>query len=455
MAMPHSFFMDAILYFGIGFAAVIPLLYLNVRFALPLGLIDWPKARGLAEDQVPIVGPSLLAVALVTLGVLVAYYNISAWVITSAAIIGLMGFFDDRRPLPALDKLFFQFVCSAAVVYLDPQISSALSEQYGAWGLIGGVFFIVSIMNAVNFVDGIDGLAGLVLLCSFGVMPFIGVAHPGSFPYVVLSCVCMGTLIPFLHLNVRKRRGFLGNVGSYFLSFIVAVSHLAIPLEASGALSRLALSGLCFLIPLSDAATVITVRTLSGRSPFRPDKGHLHHRLVQTNIPLRYTLAVLGLIQFLGAATCVYICQVGATGTPQLATVIFFGYAVVTSTLILLLEKASRIRVQVYFQRLDSGDPIYYLKYKVSRNDKSNMKPGELQRIEAKFAAEIRVTDICVAQELDCLFVVLRTMAEPLKGISARLEAVIHSERQYEFRLIERGDFAKRLAELAVSRKTA
>jgi hypothetical protein len=261
--------------------------------------------------------------------------------------------------------------------------------------------------------------------------------------------------LPFLYLNVQKRRGFLGNVGSYFFSFIVAIAHLSIPLETGGTLSRLALSALCFLVPFADGVTVITVRSLSGRSPFRPDKGHLHHRLVQTNIPLRYTLAVLGLIQFLGMATTIYICQVEATHTPHLATVIFFGYALVTSTLILLLEKSSRIRVQAYFQRLDTGDPIYYLKYKVSHLNKTPLKQGELQRLEAKFAAEIRVTDICVAQEQDCLFIVLRTMAEPLKGISARLEAVIHSERQYEFQLTERGDFTKRVSESQSSRKSA
>ncbi len=455
MAMPHSLFMDALLYFAVGFAAVIPLFFFNVRYALKLGLIDWPKARGLAEDQVPIVGPSLVIVVLATLGFLVAFTTVSAWVVTSACIIALMGFFDDRRPLPALDKLFFQILCSAAVVYLDPQISSSIVGLYGSWGLLASLFFMVSAMNAVNFVDGIDGLAGVVLLCSFGAVPLIGAAHPGSYPYIILCCVSMGALIPFLYLNVQKRRGFLGNIGSYFLSFIVSVAHLSLPIETSDAVSRLCLSALCFLIPLCDAATVIVVRALSGRSPFKPDKGHLHHRLVQTNIPLRYTLAVLGMIQLLGTATAVYFCRLEIVATPQLSIVIFAGYGVVTSTLILLLERASRIRVQLYFQRLDAGEPIYYLKYKVSRRDKASLRPGELQRMEAKFAAEIRVTDICVAQDTDCLFIVLRTLAEPLKGISTRLESVIHSEKQYDFLLTERGDFAKRLVEKHAARKTA
>lgn len=455
MAISTRFLLDAMMYVAAGFGAAIPLLYLNVRYSRNLGLIDWPKARGLAEDHVPIVGPSLVVVALVTLSIMMAYFNVSPWVITSAAIIGLMGYFDDRRSLPALDKLFFQAVCALAVVYMDPQIGSSLSTKYGSAGLLLGALFMVAVMNAVNFIDGIDGLAGIVLLTAFGVLPFIGLGHPSAFPYVILSCVMAGALLPFLHLNVRRRKGFMGNVGSYFFSFVVAAAHLSVPFDAAGPVSRLALSGLCFLVPLADAVTVITLRISSGRSPFRPDKGHLHHRLVQTNIPLRYTLAVMGLIQLLGTGTSLFLSYSTTITASYLPLVIFAGYAIITSTLIVLLEKASRIRVQAYFQRLDSGDPIYYLKYRVNRADKKPITMPELKRLETKFATEIRVTDICAAQETDCLFIVLRTMAEPLKGISARLEAVIHSERVYEFHLIERGDFTKRLTDGHSSRKTA
>lgn len=437
--------LDALIYFCMGFGAVIPLLYFNVRYSRTLGLIDWPKARGMAEDYVPIVGPSLILIALVTLSVLMAYFNISPWVVTSAAIIAIMGFFDDRRPLPVLDKLFFQTVCAFAVVYLDPQISASLSAQYGSIGLVLGAVFVIAIMNAVNFVDGIDGLAGTVLFTSFAVIPFVGAGFSSAYPYGVLACVIMGALVPFLYLNVKLRKGFLGNIGSYFFAFIAAVAHLSVPYEAGGPISRLSLSALCFLVPLADAVTVVTVRVLSGRSPFKPDKGHLHHRMVQTNIPLRYILSVLAMIQLLGASSSLFLAQSSVINQAHLPTMVFGCYALITSTLILLLEKASRIRVQAYFQRLDSGDPIYYLKYRVDRTDKVPVKMSELQRLEAKFAAEIRVTDICVAQEGNCLFIVLRTMAEPLKGISARLEAVIHSERAYEFHLVERGDFTKRL----------
>ncbi len=454
MTLTLNSFLDAFIYALVGLS-VIPLLYLNVRHARTLGLIDWPKARGVTDDHVPIVGPSLIVMALITLAVMMAFFNVSPWVLTASVIIAVMGYFDDRHPLPALDKLFFQAVCAGAVVYMDPQISSHLSSQYGNWGLFLGWFFIMAMVNAVNFIDGIDGLAGIVLLTSFAAVPFLVGASGGTYPYAILSCIMVGALVPFLYLNVIKRRGFLGNIGSYFFSFIAAVAHLSMPFEASDIVSRLCLSGLCFLIPFSDAATVITLRMASGRSPFRADKGHLHHRLVQTNLPLRYILAVFAMVQTIGAGTCFFLASSEAGKGWMVPTVIFSGLALITSTLILLLEKASRIRVQAYFQRLDLGEPIYYLKYRVSRVSKVAVTQREMLRLEAKFAAEIRVTDICVAQEADCLFVVLRTMAEPLKGISARLEAIINAEREYHFNLMERGDFAKRVTGSTPARKTA
>jgi UDP-GlcNAc:undecaprenyl-phosphate/decaprenyl-phosphate GlcNAc-1-phosphate transferase len=455
MDIQNFTFLDPFVYLCVGCAVTIPLLFLNVRFAFRLGLIDWPKIRGVGEQKVPIVGPSLIAVSFVTLFVLMAYFSVSSWVVTCAAIIALMGYFDDRRPLGALDKFFFQLVCAATVVYLDPQISQPLVGQYGNVSLFAAVIFIVAVMNAVNFVDGVDGLAGIVLLSAFAAVPFLGSSGGHSQAFIILASLIVGALVPFLYLNIKVGKGFLGNTGSYFLSFLAAVAHLSVPLETSDFATRLSISALCFLIPLADAATVIVVRSWGGRSPFKPDKGHLHHRLVQTNIPLRYTLSVLGFIQLLGAVTGIFIVRSGGNTTPQLATVVLIGYGLITATLILLLERASRIRVQAYFQRLDSGDPIYYLKYQVNRVDQVPIQMSELVRLEAKFAAEIRVTDICVAQQTNCLFIVLRTMAEPLKGISARLEAVIHSERAFEFHLIERGDFTKRLSEVPQVRKTA
>ncbi len=449
MINPNVYFADLFAYALAGFLAAVPLFAVNVFFAKRLGLIDWPKARGLAENKIPIVGPTFIVIAYLSFLVLAFFIPVSPWLLVCSGIIALMGYFDDRKPLPVLDKLFFQTVCSLAVVYLDPQISNSLG---GAWGQAGSVVFIVAVMNAVNFIDGIDGLAGMVLLTSFGALSFLSFGETGNSALLILACILAGALVPFLYVNGKLHKGFLGNTGSYFLSFLAAVAHLSVP--SSAATPRFSLAALCFLVPFADAVTVITVRLWSGRSPFKADKGHLHHRLVQTNIPLKYTLAVLGIIQALGVGTAVYITPKGIDSHPQLATVVLLGYGLVASTLILLLERASRIRVQAYFQRLDSGDPIYYLKYQVSRADGKAVQARELLRLEAQFAAEIRVTDICTAQEQDCLFIVLRTMAEPLKGISARLESVIQSEKLYIFRLIERGDFAKRIADTPL-RKTA
>ena len=69
--------------------------------------------------------------------------------------------------------------------------------------------------------------------------------------------------MPFLIFNVFYRKGFLGNVGSYFFSYVLAVIHLSLPINAAGPVSRLSLSGLCFLIPVADAIMVLLARALT------------------------------------------------------------------------------------------------------------------------------------------------------------------------------------------------
>ena len=154
---------DCIMFAAIGAVVVYPLIRINIRIAPKLGLIDWPKARGVTEEQIPIIGHSLVVVSVVAVVVLMYFYDISPWFPITALIIGVMGHFDDRRPLPAVDKMFFQVVCVVAVVLLDPHIRQSISEPYGTAGTLWAIFFILGLMNAVNFIDGIDGLAGSVI----------------------------------------------------------------------------------------------------------------------------------------------------------------------------------------------------------------------------------------------------------------------------------------------------
>ena len=440
---------------AVGFSLALPLLLLNVKIAPRLGLVDWPKARGLAEDHVPIIGHTLVLVSLVYFGCLAYLGKTSGFVVVSTFIIAFMGYLDDLSSRPALDKMLVQLFCVVCVVLFDPALQASISKTYGPWGTFWAIFFILGLMNAVNFIDGIDGLAGSVLFFGGAGLVLFSQSQSELRTFGFYGAMLMGMLVPFLYLNVVHRKGFLGNVGSYTLSYILAISHLSIPIESGNVISRLALPGLCFLVPIADAALVLVYRLGARRSPFQADKGHLHHRLMQSSIPLRYILLILGSIEFLGVATGYLLYQSAGAQNPWLAATICFSHTVTVAMLVVLIEKTSKQRVQNFFSHLDRGESLYFIKYKISCRSGEKVEPHVLRRVEARINAEIRVTDLCFVQEPDVLFVALRTLTEPFKKLSARLERVFEQERVHAVSHLEAGEFIKVSNQNLVGRKAS
>jgi len=421
----------------------IPLLILNVRFAPRLGLIDWPKTRGMSDTQIPIIGHSIAFIVLSVLFVITQLYDLAPWFAITAVFMGAMGHFDDKRPLPPLDKLFYQIGCVTTVTLLDPKINEALISQFGAWGVLWGIFFILGLINAINFIDGIDGLAGIVMI--LGACGFLLFSYDRSelFPYFLLASVIIGVFLPFLYFNAILQTGFLGNTGSYLFSYLLAVMLLSLPMPTYDLISRLSIFSLCFLVPIADTIMVISTRLFSRRSPFKPDKGHLHHRLVQSSLPLRYILLNLVYIESAGLAVAYHLYVNPAAARSPLPLVICLTLVITTALLILMIERASRRRLESYLRRLDSGQPIYFLKYEMRNADGSQIDLRTLQRVEDRISAEIRITDLCFAVPPCTLFVSLKTLAEPLRGISARLDTIFQSEKIERILVVDQGEFIK------------
>lgn len=434
---------EAIAFALVGAVVAAPFLWLNLRFASRLSLIDWPKARGISQQEVPIIGYALVTL---TLGLLIgsAFFEfISPWVVVTSAIIALVGHLDDRHPLPPIEKLVLQFLCVIIVVFCDPNIQTAIGDKYGIWGDLIAIFFIVGLVNAINFIDGIDGLAGTVLVVGSLGCVLLSQGNPGSYPYFVISSLILGMMVPFLYLNVSKKRGFLGNVGSYFFGYLLAVMHLSVPLNSIDPIAAFSISALCFLIPIADSVTVVTTRLLSVRSPFQGDKGHLHHRLVQSSLPLRYVLLNFSLIGLAGVVIAYFFNTKTAMHHSRLPLVICFAYIGIISLLIGMIEKASKKRLQGYFMRFDEGSPVYFLKYRLRAKNGESLSNVVLKRLEAKISTEIRVNDVCFAKAPDELFVILSALEEPIAGVSQRIKPILDQEDLEATLLTDRGEYLK------------
>lgn len=431
------------IYIAMGLTLALPLILLNIKLAPTFGWLDWPKARGLSDRQVPLVGLSLVLGSLIYLSILATIGKASGFLVASTLIIAVMGYLDDRSSRPAFDKLLVQLFCVTCVVLFDPALQKSIVQNFGPWGTFGAIFFILGLMNSINFIDGIDGLAGMVLFLGALGLYLFGMGLGEAKTIVAYGGILMGMLVPFLYFNVISKKAFLGNVGSYTLSYLLAVQHLSLPLDSPHAITRLSLSGLCFLIPIADALTVLGYRLSSRRSPFQADKGHLHHRLLQASLSVKHILWVLGTIEVFGVLIGFLMSRASQEVSLWLAPAICFTQTLTVGLLIVLVEKTSKRRVQSYFSHLDQGKPVFYLKYLVSQANGKPLSDPELAKLEARINAEIRVTDLCFRQAPSTLFVTLRNLSEPMKGLSARIDRIFEEEKIRTALTIEQGEFIK------------
>jgi UDP-GlcNAc:undecaprenyl-phosphate GlcNAc-1-phosphate transferase len=140
------------------------------------------------------------------------------------------------------------------------------------------VFALVGVTNAVNLSDGLDGLAAgtvLMAMAAMGLLAYEG----GDMTAVVLALVLSGVLFGFLRFNTHPARVFMGDTGSQLLGYSAGVLAVMVTQTSSPAIS-VAVPLLLLALPLVDTVAVMVRRLLSGQSPFRADRSHVHHRLL-------------------------------------------------------------------------------------------------------------------------------------------------------------------------------
>lgn len=226
-------------------------------------------------------------------------------IIASSLILFFTGFFDDLIEIKPLSKLFKQVLAGAIICYGGTK----LDNLYGFLGIYNisewlqvplTVLFIVSITNAYNLIDGIDGLAatlGLIAFVSFGVLFY---AY-GKHDFAILSFCLSGALFGFLIYNFHPAKIFMGDTGSLIIGFFIASQaiNLLNTANASSALvvvnNPLLIVALIF-IPVFDMIRVSVIRILTGNSPFKPDRSHVHHMIMEQGFGQRMTTIMLAII---------------------------------------------------------------------------------------------------------------------------------------------------------------
>jgi UDP-GlcNAc:undecaprenyl-phosphate GlcNAc-1-phosphate transferase len=215
--------------------------------------------------------------------------------LASLAMFGL-GFWDDLIPLGARKKLLGQIVIASVAFYFGLRIEEVKNPltgtvyALGPWACVATVFWLIAMTNLINLIDGIDGLATgicLMLMCLLVYVSFGGHAFA-----LCVATGMAGALIGFLRYNFPPARIYLGDGGAYFLGFLIG--GLTIQSSNKGTIAAALIAPIFALaLPILDVTFSIVRRGIKGLPIFRPDRRHIHHRLLQRGLSRRGAVLTL------------------------------------------------------------------------------------------------------------------------------------------------------------------
>jgi len=264
------------------------------------------------------------------------------FLLAAGTVLMAIGLADDRWGLHWAPRLAVQVAVAAVVVWRGWRLTMFVDVPWLT--SVVSVVWIVALVNSFNMLDNMDGLSAGVAAIASAILAVVMLSTPeaeSSQPQLFVAgylLVLVGALLGFLWHNRPPARLFMGDAGSYFIGFYVAVATVMATFSGGNLPRHSILAPLCVMaVPLYDMLTVIAIRLRAGRSPFEADKNHFSHRLV--DLGMTRSQAVLTI--YLMTATCglsaLLLHQVDATG----AAVVVLMVACVL-TLVGVLEKTVR-----------------------------------------------------------------------------------------------------------------
>ncbi len=276
-----------------------------ISLAHKINALDVPKdARRVHKKPIPLIGGlaifygfivSVLCFATIdreTMGILIG-----------SVIIVTVGVIDDMSDMKAIIKLLCQIIAAAIVVYSGVRIghfTNPFAQWFGPphfvlnyWvSVLITMLWIVGVCNAVNLIDGLDGLAvGVSSIASMSLLAMTFLIS-NNLNVAIMTAALAGAGFGFLPYNFNPAKIFMGDTGALFLGFILACVSVQGFLKLSAIIS-FAVPLLILGLPIFDTLFAIIRRVLTGRSPMSPDRGHLHHRLLDMGFSQKQTVAIL------------------------------------------------------------------------------------------------------------------------------------------------------------------
>jgi UDP-GlcNAc:undecaprenyl-phosphate GlcNAc-1-phosphate transferase len=296
------------------------------RFVIHHDIVDRPHERRVNVAPVPRAGGLAVAAAFLAVAAGFLVLNETAhWVpepltIQASDLVGLLlggalaatlGAIDDLFDLRARWQLAGQVGLAVLAVALGITIdfvANPFGEGVIRFGLLFSVgltiFWIVGMINSINWIDGLDGLSSGIALIAVVTLGLISLTTQIAQPLIAVLCFALaGALLGFLRWNFHPATIFLGTSGVQFVGYTLAI--LSILGSAKVAVALLVLG-----VPIIDTFWIIVRRVAEGRSPFSPDRSHIHHRLLDLGLSHARTVLVIYAICIALAALALLLSEV-------------------------------------------------------------------------------------------------------------------------------------------------
>jgi UDP-GlcNAc:undecaprenyl-phosphate GlcNAc-1-phosphate transferase len=271
-------------------------------------------------------------------------------IFVGGSAIAALGLWDDLWGTGARTKFAVQFAVAGCMYWFGYRIDG-LTNPFGApielgWlGLPVTVLWIAGVVNAMNLIDGLDGLAGGVALISIGVIFALSLMN-GEPLMALLAAALGGAVLGFLRYNFNPASIFMGDTGSMFLGFVLAIAAIA-GNQKSSTVMAIAVPVVALGVPIADTLLAMTRRAIRGAPLFRADRDHIHHRLLGLGLTHRQAvLAIYAASVVLGVAALAV-----AVSTEGQGALILAALAILVA---LLLRRLGYLRIERAREALDA-----------------------------------------------------------------------------------------------------
>lgn len=284
------------------------------NFAVKVGAVDRPDSRKVHHKVIPRLGGLAIYIGyMVSVLYNVPMTDYVVGLLTGSTVLVLVGIWDDIKQIGPRTKLVGQILAAGVLVAFGIQIDYVTSP----WGHVIfleylsiplTIFWIVGFTNIVNLIDGLDGLAaGISLIACVAI--FSVTNQMGQTDLAAITLALAGAASGFLRYNFNPAKIFMGDTGSMLLGYTMAAISVIGTVKTAATIA-LVVPVIVLGLPILDTTFAILRRYLSGKPVFKPDKGHIHHRLLAMGLSQKQAVLMMYAVTALLGCLAVIIAKV-------------------------------------------------------------------------------------------------------------------------------------------------